>query len=225
MFDPLALSARQCCDFLFLGEFYDRTQIYTLGSGSVRMMKAKSINGVNLEPIGQFVDVVKADPNAAHITFKASSTWCGGTQSKVTVAEFLSNGSVASPSGRHFSLTVDEPSVLGGGDSAPNPVEYLAAGLCGCITAGIATNAEMFGVPLEKLEVTVDVNYDVIGLLAVDRSVPTRSTGITYTVKLKGKPGVTREQLEKCKQVIDGKSPVRNTLGNAIPIATHVIVE
>lgn len=188
-------------------------------------MKAESLNGVDLEPIGQFVDAVKANPDTAHITFKASSRWSGGTQSQVTIAEFLSNGGVASPSGRRFTLTVDEPGVLGGRDSAPNPVEYLAAGLCGCITAGIATNAEMFGVPLETLEVSVDMNYDVIGLLAVDRSVPTGSTGITYTVKLKGKPGTTPDQLEKCKSVIDGKSPVRNTLGNAIPVTTRVIVE
>ena len=65
----------------------------------------------------------------------------------------------------------------------------------------------------------------MIGLLAVDRSVPTRATGINYTVRLKGKDGVTPEQLEKCKAVIDKKSPVRNTLAGAIPITTKVVVE
>jgi uncharacterized OsmC-like protein len=189
------------------------------------MAAGKSTNGVNLEPIGQFVEAVKSDPDVAHITFKASSVWRGGTQTSVTISEFLSNGGVASPTGRKFDLTVDEPNVLGGGDSAPNPVEYLAAGLCGCITAGIATNAEMFGIPLEKLDVDVDLDFDVIGLLAVDRSVPTGSTGIKYTVRLKGKEGVTREQLERCKTVIDGKSPVRNTLAGAIPMRTEVIIE
>ena len=88
------------------------------------MPEAKSINGVNLEPIGQFVEVVKAHPEAARITFKASSSWGGGTQSEVTIAEFLSNGGVASPTGRRFSLVVDEPNVLGGGDSAPNPPRH-----------------------------------------------------------------------------------------------------
>jgi uncharacterized OsmC-like protein len=183
-----------------------------------------SVNGVSLEPIGQFIEVVKGNADAAHITFKASSRWRGGTKSDVSITNFLSNGGSASPEGRKFTMTVDEPQVLGGTDSAPNPVEYLAAGLCGCITAGIATNAELFGVPLDKLEVDVEVDYDVIGLLAVDRSVPTGSTGIKYTVRLKGKDGVTREQLEKCKKVIDGKSPVRNTLAGAIPMRTEVII-
>ena len=189
------------------------------------MANGKTVNGVDLEPIGKFIEAVKAAPDTAHITFKASSSWAGGTRSNVTISEFLSNGGVASPTGRKFSLAVDEPHVLGGGDGAPNPVEYLAAGLCGCITAGIATNAEMFGIPLEKLEVSVDVDFDVIGLLAVDRSVPTGSTGIKYTVRLKGKDGVSRAQLEKCKSVIDGKSPVRNTLAGAIPMRTEVIIE
>lgn len=189
------------------------------------MDQAKSVNGVSLAPVGQFIEAVKADPKVAHITFRASSKWSGGTGADVTVAEFLSNGAPASPAGRQFKLKVDEPHVLGGADAAPNPVEYLAAGLCGCITAGIATNAELFGVALEKLEVSVDVDFDVIGLLAVDRSVPTGSTGITYTVRLKGKEGVSREQLEKCKAVIDGKSPVRNTLAGVVPMRTHVIIE
>lgn len=184
-----------------------------------------SVNGVSLEPIGRFIDVVKGEPDAAHITFRASSRWIGGTKTQVSVAEFLSNGNAASPTGRSFQLSVDEPDVLGGRDTAPNPVEYLAAGLCGCLTAGIATNAELFGVALEKLEVEVDMNFDVIGLLAVDRSVPTEASGITYTVRLKGKEGVTREQLEKCKAVIDGKSPVRNTLAGMIPMRTKVVIE
>ena len=188
-------------------------------------MPANGVNGVALTPIGQFIDAVKAEPDAAHITFRASSRWVGGTKADVSVTDFLSNGVSAAPQSRSFKLTVDEPGVLGGGDSAPNPVEYLAAGLCGCITAGIATNAELFGIALDRLEVDVDIDFDVIGLLAVDRSVPTGATGINYTVRLKGKDGVTPEQLEKCKAVIDNKSPVRNTLAGAIPITTRVVVE
>lgn len=188
-------------------------------------MTGETVNGVALAPIGQFIDAVKAEPDTAHITFRASSRWTGGTKADVEVTDFLSNGVSAATQGRSFKLTVDEPGVLGGGDSAPNPVEYLAAGLCGCITAGIATNAELFGIALDRLEVDVAIDFDVIGLLAVDRSVPTGATGINYTVRLKGKDGVTPEQLEKCKAVIDKKSPVRNTLAAAIPMTTRVVLE
>jgi len=182
-------------------------------------------NEVDVGAIGEFVEAVKRNADAAKIKFRASSKWKGGTKGIVSVTEFLSNDTIASPAGRSFEINVDEPGVLGGSDSAPNPVEYLAAGLCGCITAGIATNAELFSIPLEKLEVDVDIDFDVLGLLAVDRSVPTGATGIRYAVRLKGKEGVTREQLERCKSVIDKKSPVRNTLANAVPIQTEVLID
>ena len=42
--------------------------------------------------------------------------------------------------------------VLGGVDAPPNPVEVLLAALAGCVTAGIATNADMFGVPIDAHE-------------------------------------------------------------------------
>ena len=49
-------------------------------------MSAKpSTNGVALEPVGQFIEIVKSDANAAHITFKASSSWQDGTKSEVSI--------------------------------------------------------------------------------------------------------------------------------------------
>ena len=115
---------------------------------------------------------------------------------------------------------VDEPAALGGQDTAPNPVEYLAAGLCGCITAGIVTNAAMFGANVEGIEVTVDADINVLGLFGLDRSLPSHCNRITYTVKLSGEDPAA---LLKSKQIIDGKSPVRNTLANTIEIVTHVV--
>jgi uncharacterized OsmC-like protein len=115
--------------------------------------------------------------------------------------------------------------VLGGTDEAPNPVEYLAAGLCGCLTAGIASNAALFGTDLEKIEVSVEVDYDIIGLLGLDRSVGTGATELRYTVRLKGAPGASRESVQRAKETIDRKSPVRSTLQNPLEITTDVIVE
>ena len=109
---------------------------------------------------------------------------------------------------------------MGGQDTAPNPVEYLAAGLCGCITAGIVTNAAMFGAKVELLEVTVDADINVLGLFGLDRSVPSHCNRITYTVRLNGEDPAA---LLKSKQIIDGKSPVRNTLANTIEIVTQVV--
>jgi hypothetical protein len=177
-------------------------------------------NGVNLEALGGFVEAVKNGAVSPDIRFTAKSRWTGGTRTEVTIDQFSAGGVNAAPTDRSFKLVVDEPAALGGQDTAPNPVEYLAAGLCGCITAGIVTNAAMFGTNVEGLEVTVDADINVLGLFGLDRSVPSHCSRITYTVKLHGEDLAA---LVKSKEVIDGKSPVRNTLANSIEIVTHVV--
>ena len=126
--------------------------------------------------------------------------------------ELHSNGQNIREGGNKFTLRVDEPAVLGGADEYPNPVEYLASALCGCLTAGIATNAALFGADLERIEVEVDVNFDIHGVLGLDRSKPSGPLDLHYKVRLKGKDGVTPEQLRKSKETLDKKSPIKNTI-------------
>jgi uncharacterized OsmC-like protein len=118
---------------------------------------SKVVNGVNLEALGGFVDAVKTGAVSPEIRFTAKSRWAGGVRTEVTIDQFSAGGVHAAPPERSFKLVVDEPAVLGGQDSGPNPIEYLAAGLCGCITAGIVTNAAMFGTQVEGIEVVVDL--------------------------------------------------------------------
>jgi uncharacterized OsmC-like protein len=179
-------------------------------------------NGVKLDEINSYVDAVKADKNNAQVQFIARSKWTGGTASKVTCSEFNVNGQPGSTPGRSFTFDIDEPGALGGADSAPNPVEYLAGALCGCLTAGISTNSALFGNDLENIEVEVKVDFDMQGILALDRSVPLNAMKIHYKVKLKGGD---KEKSLRSKETLDRKSAIRNTLQLPIEITTEVEVE
>lgn len=180
-------------------------------------------NGVDLANVQQLVEAVKDNRNLANVTFEAKSRWVGGTKSEVTISDLYAGGQNIARADRRFQLTVDEPAQLGGTDQAPNPVEHLAAGLAGCLTAGIATNSALFGVELEKLEIDVSATYDILGLLGLDRSVPTEASEIKYTVRIKGSGGA--DALQRSKETIDRKSPVRNTIARAINVTTEIIVE
>ena len=169
-------------------------------------------NGVNLTNIQGLLDAIDQDPAVADVQFRARSKWLGSTQAEVTVHELMSNGQNIREGGNKFTLRVDEPAVLGGVDEYPNPVEYLAAALCGCLTAGIATNAALFGTELEEIEVDVDVNFDIHGVLGLDRSKPNGPLNLDYKVRLKGKDGATPAQLQKSKETLDKKSPIKNTI-------------
>jgi organic hydroperoxide reductase OsmC/OhrA len=139
-------------------------------------------NGINMTNLGAYVDSVKSDPSQGQVKFVARSSWGGGTNTNVEVSQFYADGKPVAPQGRSFSFSVSEPGALGGADTAPNPGEMIAAALCGCLTAGIATNAALFDTALEDIEVAVEVEWDMLGILGLDRSVPSRAKGIHYTV-------------------------------------------
>jgi len=180
-----------------------------------------NVNGVDLASVQGFVEAVKENNNLANLRFSAKSKWVGGTKADVSVSSFQAGGQVASKPGRSFKINVTEPPEMGGGDDAPNPVELLASALCGCLTAGIATNAALFGTKIDSLEVDVDVDFDLLGILGMDRGVTCGATGIHYTVRLKGP---NKDALLKSKEVFDRKSAIRNTLERAIPITTDVVI-
>ena len=181
------------------------------------------INGVNLESIGQLVDAVKGDKAVANVSFFAKSKWVGGTKTEVTINKINSNGQDIARPGREFKFYVDEPPQLGGVDEAPNPVEYVIAGLCGCLTAAIATNSALFETKLEEIEVSVEAQCDLHGVLGLDKTVPSGLQNLKYAVKLKG-PG-SKENMLKSKETIDRKSFVLNTLKNTLPAETSVVIE
>ncbi len=187
------------------------------------METVKLPNGVDMPSVGSYVDAVKENNNNAKISFVAESNWKGGTKAEVNVKEFYADGSPASRPGRQFKFNVTEPSQLGGADDAPNPVELLAGALCGCLTAGIATNSAMFGTELEKLNVKVKVDFNLMGVLGLDRSVNNGAQGLHYTVTLKGK--ASKEALQRTKETLDRKSAILNTLRNPLNITTEFIVE
>lgn len=182
-------------------------------------------NGVNLANVSALIDAITNSPALADVVFKARSQWQGGTRTEVTVDEVHSNNANISPPHRQFTLHVDEPPYLGGEDSAPNPVEMIAAGLCGCLTAGIATNAALFGTELEKIQVEVDVRFDVHGVLGLKKESPNGAIGLHYKVTLKAKDPAHTHKLTRSKETIDRKSPVKQTLEMPLHITSEVVIE
>src|SRR5699024_3777528 len=76
---------------------------------------------------------MKEELMMAIVTFKSDVKWNGeGVLSTAHIGD--------------KEVLIDEPESLGGTDIAPNPVEYLLAGLGGCINVLVVTFAEQFDV-------------------------------------------------------------------------------
>ena len=182
---------------------------------------ADRLNDVNLEGIMAVDKLVRENPALGKCQFKAKSSWQRGTKSQVSINAWTAGGNNMSPAPRRFTIMVDEPSELGGVDGAPNPVEVLLSALAGCVTAGIATNAQMFGVPIDAIDIDLEADVDARGFLGHDQSVRNGVTDIRYTVTIQS--SAPEDKVRKCKETIDRKSPVRDTLANPVHIVSKLV--
>ncbi len=66
----------------------------------------------------------------------------------------------------------DEPTSLGGGDAAPNPVEQLLGALGNCLAVGYAANASVAGISIERLDITLDGDLDLRSFLGLAEAMP-----------------------------------------------------
>ena len=55
---------------------------------------------------------------------------------------------------------------------SPTRSRCLAA-LAGCVTAGIATNADMFGVPIDEMSIELEADVDARGMSGTTRACAT----------------------------------------------------
>ncbi len=182
---------------------------------------AERPNDVNLEKIKELDKLVRGNPPMGKCTLLARSVWQRGTKAQVSISQIRAGGQDIMPPTRRFVLTVDEPDILGGVDSAPQPVEVLLSALAGCVTAGIATNAAMFAVPIDSLEIDLEADIDLRGVLGHDKSARNGVTDIRYTVTIQSP--APEDQVRKCKETIDRKSPVRDTLANPVNITSRLV--
>jgi uncharacterized OsmC-like protein len=178
-------------------------------------------NDVNLDTVMAVDTLVREQPSMGKCQFKARSTWQRGTKSQVSISGWFAGGNNMSPAPRRYTVMVDEPPELGGIDGAPNPVEVLLSALAGCVTAGIATNAQMFGVPIDAIDIDLEADVDARGMLGHDKSVRNGVTDIRYTVTIQSP--APEDTVRKCKETIDRKSPVRDTLANPVNVTSTLV--
>lgn len=182
---------------------------------------AEHVNDVNLEKLKETDQLIRDNPAIGKCQFRAKSTWLRGTKVQVSVGDWYAGGQNMAAAPRRFTVMVDEPELLGGVDGAANPVEMVLSALCGCVTLGTATNAAMFGVPLDAIDVEMEADIDARGMLGHDKSVRNGVTDIRYTITIKS--SAPEEKVRKCKETIDGKSPIRDTLANPVNITSHFV--
>ncbi len=109
-------------------------------------------------------------------------------------------------------LPVGVHRALGGDHGAPTPGDILCSALAACQDSSVRMVANLLGVELEFLEVTVTGDVDVRGTMMVDRSVPVGFQAMRCNVQLRVKDGTDPRLIGKLKTAAEQSCVVLQTL-------------
>jgi uncharacterized OsmC-like protein len=182
---------------------------------------ADQMNDVNVEAMKELDRKVRENPALGKRTVKVRSSWLRGTKTLVEVGEHQGVNGRATPKTRRFVMTADAPPGLGGVDAGPAAVEVLLGALAGCLTSGIAANAALFEVPIEGLDIDMEADIDLRGVLGHDKSVRNGFSDIRYTVTIHS--SAPEDKVRRCKETIDRKSPVLEVLTKPLRVSSNFV--
>jgi uncharacterized OsmC-like protein len=170
--------------------------------------------GFNQEQLHGLVGAIKEKPERGETLWEARTQWKGGFKSEATIESY----------GRNFTIPMDEPTVLGGNDSAPNMVEVVLGAYGCCLTTGYVMNAANRGIELEGVDIRLKGNLDLRGFLGLSNDVPPGYKHIDVEVTLKA-PKAKPEELEQLHDVVLKTSPVGCIIERPLNISTHLVTE
>src|SRR5574338_1269087 len=128
------------------------------------------LNGVDVDRLFETINAIKQIPRLADFKFRLRNRWINGGLNRSTIKNFYGAGG-DNQRDEPFILDADEPPVLLGQDSAPNPVEYLLHALVACVTSALVYHAAARGIKLEEVETRAEGAIDLRGFLGLDDSV------------------------------------------------------
>jgi uncharacterized OsmC-like protein len=140
-------------------------------------------NGVNVDALLGAREALSKAPEAAQFKWRATCKWVKGTHSRSTVEGFYGLGGEQKHK-TQFSFDADHPEVFASEDNGATPVELVLAGLASCLTAGIASVAQLREIQLRSVSATLEGAMDIQGILGVDSDVRNGFDGIKVTYQI-----------------------------------------
>jgi uncharacterized OsmC-like protein len=184
-------------------------------------LKMNVINGVDLDRLQQTIEAVNNDPQLATFRFKINNTWidCGYNQSEIKDFYGTSKEIVRE---EPFLLSADEPHVLLGQDTAPNPVEFVLHALASCLTTSMVYHAAARGYEVDSVTSKLEGELDLRGFLGIDPSVRKGYKNIDVNFLIEG--NLSEEQKQDMRELTKF-SPVFDIVSNSVPVKVNVEVK
>ncbi len=180
----------------------------------------KIVNGVNVTQLFDTIENIEENKDIAKFNFRAQNKWIGGTENHTTVSDYYGACKTHTRNKSHV-FVKDEPPILLGDDKGANPVEYLLAGLAGCITTSLVVHAAAKGIKIDSIESTLEGDIDLQGLLQLDENVNPGYQGINISFKIES--DASEETLQELIELAKKASPVANTVSRPTPVCVKLV--
>jgi len=186
-------------------------------------MAGKITNNINVTKLFETIDSIKKNPHLAKFKFRAKNEWVDGTHCRTTIKDFYGAGKEDTSRLQSFILQADEPAVLLGTDHGPNATEALLYALTSCLNTTFMYHASAHGVKVEKLEIELEGEIDLRGILGIDEKVRNGFEHIHVTFHVKA--NAPAEKIEDLVRLAQKRSPVFDCVTHETPIAVTMTAE
>lgn len=120
-----------------------------------------------------------------------------------------------------FKIIVDEPKNQGGTDDGPTPVDYLLAGLAGCINVVGHVIANEMGFELRGMDIQLEGDLNPARFMG--KSKEQRAGYKEIRVKITPDSDADEATLEKWLEIVEDRCPVSDTLVNPTPVKISLV--
>lgn len=149
------------------------------------------------EALSKTIAGIQANPAGSNVVFRAETEWVEDVRCTARVRDFAP-------------MTIDEPSELGGQDSASNPVELVLVALGTCQEIMYSAYAAVMDIPLDSVKVNARGYLDLKGLFGLDADVPPGYKRITFETSIESP--ADDESLRKLIETVENHCPVLDIL-------------
>ena len=125
------------------------------------------INRINVEVFKETIENVKKNPSTSIKKLEIEGIWRLGEQ---TGPQFETK--LKTEKAGDILVQSDETLILGGGGTAPNPVQYCIGGLLSCYSATFVKWATMEGIMLKSFKIRATATMDLSAALGLSDNPP-----------------------------------------------------
>jgi uncharacterized OsmC-like protein len=175
-----------------------------------------TMNGVAVDELMETIELLKDKPELGEFKFRTRNRWVDGTYNRAENPAFYGAGAEDTGRQKPHMHDIDEPPVLLGEDKGANPVEYLLAGLSGCVTTTFIAYASAQGIKIDELRTELEGDIDVRAFLGITGDV--RPGYKQIRIKFHVKSDAPREKIRELMMLAERRSPVSDSVRAGVPI-------